>query len=127
MRSAINTPLIIRSVLLVLIAFCQNSIQAQTLYSPPTRGNWEPVDPLSVGWDPAQLSAVLDIAGERDASGVVILYNGRIVAVLSGLNEDLSFDSSAGTKWYDNTPPLRLAQVRRAAKASLSSQHLPIW
>ena len=36
--------------------------------------------PAEVGWDPAALEEALSFAGERKSSGVVVLYNGRILA-----------------------------------------------
>ncbi len=65
---------------LVLFGFNQVSAIAQPLYFPPTEGEWESVNPASVGWSNEGLSAALDIAGERHSSGVVILHNGRLLA-----------------------------------------------
>jgi CubicO group peptidase (beta-lactamase class C family) len=53
---------------------------AQSTYFPPDDGTWERVDPGSVGWDAAGLSAALDLAGRRHSSGVLILHDGRIMA-----------------------------------------------
>ena len=50
------------------------------LYFPPHTGEWERVTPAEVGWDPAALKEALSFAGERKSSGVVVLYNGRILA-----------------------------------------------
>ena len=53
---------------------------AAEFYFPPATGAWESVTPFAVGWDEVRLSAALDIAGERNSSGVVMLHNGRILA-----------------------------------------------
>jgi CubicO group peptidase (beta-lactamase class C family) len=42
-------------------------------------GEWETVEPTDVGWDAAKLDAALDLAGERNSSGVVILHSGRLM------------------------------------------------
>lgn len=55
-------------------------LSAAELYFPPHEGEWERVAPESVGWDAALLSQALDVAGERNSSGVVILYGGRLLA-----------------------------------------------
>ena len=179
--------LLARCTLLSFVALYASLSHAQSLYFPPSDGDWERIDPASVGWSAEKLSDALDVAGKRHSSGVVILYNGRIlaerywdsidatavygnfvqgkdadghviedvasaqksiVAVLvgmaqerdllklddpvsqylgmgwskaspeqeqnisiahllsmsSGLQEDLSFEAAAGTKWYYNTP-----------------------
>lgn len=50
------------------------------LYFPPHHGAWESVDPDNVGWDRELLQKALDYAGDNKSSGVVILYQGRILA-----------------------------------------------
>ena len=71
-----------RVVLLVGLAILISSENAlgQSIYFPPDNGIWERVDPASVGWDAAGLSAALDVAGSRKSSGVLILHQGRILA-----------------------------------------------
>ena len=71
-----------RVVLLVGLAILISSENAlgQSIYFPPDYGIWERVDPASVGWDAAGLSAALDVAGSRKSSGVLILHQGRILA-----------------------------------------------
>ena len=59
----------------------QATIAAVELYYfPPEDGPWESVDPASVGWDAGKLSVALDVAGDLNSSGVVILHNGRMLA-----------------------------------------------
>ncbi|MEE2899994.1 MAG: serine hydrolase [Gemmatimonadota bacterium] len=53
---------------------------AQNTYFPPDGDEWETVEPESVGWDAGGLSHALDLAGNLNSSGVVILHNGRIMA-----------------------------------------------
>lgn len=49
-------------------------------YFPPAQGEWLRVSPVDAGWDPAKLAAALTYAGQKRASGVVILHRGRILA-----------------------------------------------
>lgn len=55
-------------------------ISAAELYFPPADGGWQTVSPESVGWDATLLNEALELAGERNSSGVVILHNGRLMA-----------------------------------------------
>ncbi|MDG1875313.1 MAG: serine hydrolase [Mariniblastus sp.] len=50
------------------------------IYFPSPGKDWETIDPAKVGWDSAKLKAALRYAGERNSSGVVVLYQGRIIA-----------------------------------------------
>lgn len=50
------------------------------LYFPEGDESWQLIDPSAVGWDRQKLDAALDLAGERNSSGVVILHKGRIMA-----------------------------------------------
>lgn len=56
------------------------TILAAEIYFPPQAGEWQTVNPASVGWNAELVEKALDIAGERDSTGVVILHNGRIMA-----------------------------------------------
>ena len=51
-----------------------------SLYFPPADGLWETVEPAEAGWDAELLDGALALAGERDSTGVVVLYRGRILA-----------------------------------------------
>jgi len=63
------------------VAVPSASANAQSpYYFPAESGPWESVDPVSVGWDAEKLSVALDVAGDRNSSGVVILHNGRMMA-----------------------------------------------
>jgi len=53
---------------------------AGKLYFPPAKGSWEKVRAAESGWDLAKLKAVLEFAGRRKSSAVVILYQGRLLA-----------------------------------------------
>ncbi len=76
-RSSTSYPV---SILLAgIFAFQLAGIHAAELYFPPEDGEWETVTPAAVGWNAELLSQALDLAGERDSSGVVILHNGRIM------------------------------------------------
>ncbi len=52
----------------------------ETFYFPPATGDWERVPPGTVGWNEEKLNAALKLAGDTRASGVVILYRGKILA-----------------------------------------------
>jgi len=54
--------------------------QDASLYFPPVTGEWERVDPASIGWNAGKLKQALAYAGTNRSSGVVILYRGRILA-----------------------------------------------
>ena len=73
-------PLLVHCIVISLLAISIPATDAQPLYFPSTNGDWEPVDPASIGRDPTLLSAALDVAGARRSSGVVILHHGRILA-----------------------------------------------
>jgi CubicO group peptidase (beta-lactamase class C family) len=64
----------------LLFATSGKAVLAQGLYFPSDDADWETVNPDTVGWDADKISDALDIAGERNSSGVVILHNGRIMA-----------------------------------------------
>ena len=49
-------------------------------YFPASGGTWEKVSPAKVGWNEDRLRAALDFAGRTQASGVVILHRGRLLA-----------------------------------------------
>lgn len=54
--------------------------ESSSLYFPPRQGRWERIEPLEAGWNAARLEDVLEFAGERKSSGIVVLYRGRILA-----------------------------------------------
>jgi len=70
----------------LLVCLCPSlSVFAQTaandsLYFPPSQGEWEHVAPASVGWASDKLNEALEIAGKNRSSAVVILHRGRIMA-----------------------------------------------
>ena len=72
-------------ILLTLPAFClqlpllEAKKEDAGLYFPPTKGEWEKIDPAKSGWDPVKLQDALDFAGENKSSGVVLLDRGRIL------------------------------------------------
>lgn len=72
--------LLSRCASMTLLVLTAVATHAQSLYFPPQQGDWERIDPASIGWDPIRLSSALDLAGDRNSSGVVILHNGRIMA-----------------------------------------------
>ena len=51
-----------------------------TRYFPSSDGSWQIVDPEAVGWRPEALEAAVEYAGDRAATGMVILSGGRILA-----------------------------------------------
>ena len=54
--------------------------QDKELYFPLNQGTWEMVRPGDVGWNQVKLQKALDYAGNHRSSGVVILYQGKILA-----------------------------------------------
>src|SRR5688500_9816700 len=56
------------------------SERSSSLYFPPAAGGWEQVSPADAGWNDEKMRAALDYAGKTHASGVVILYRGRLLA-----------------------------------------------
>ena len=50
------------------------------IHFPPIGGDWETVDPASVGWSAEGLDAVLEYAREQRSSGLVVAHRGRILA-----------------------------------------------
>ena len=61
-------PLLVHCIVISLLAISIPATDAQPLYFPSTNGDWEQVDPASIGWDPTLLSAALDVAGARRSS-----------------------------------------------------------
>ncbi|MDA1372661.1 MAG: serine hydrolase [Proteobacteria bacterium] len=70
----------VRFLLSLTLAFSPVIATSAEIYFPGRGESWETIDPSTVGWNAERLSAALDIAGERNSSGVVILHNGRIMA-----------------------------------------------
>lgn len=66
--------------LVVFVALETGQLLAQELYFPPAQGDWEQVAPASAGWNAAQLDAAMQVAAERNSSGVLVLLGGRILA-----------------------------------------------
>lgn len=66
--------------LLLALPSAQAAKKDAPLYFPPTKGQWEKIDPAKIGWNAAKLKELMDYAGKNKSSGVVILYRGRILA-----------------------------------------------
>ena len=64
----------------LLAARLQVSPRADSLYFPAGSGEWARVEPGAAGWDERALNAALEYAGSTNASGVVVLLDGRILA-----------------------------------------------
>ena len=79
----------------------------------PTDVAWEQVEPRSAGWDPAKLEAMLDFAGARRSSGVVILLDGKILAER---NWDLG---GASRKTADGRAIEDVASVQKSVASTL--------
>lgn len=67
-------------VLALLTISISTAVRAAEVYFPPTTGAWETVEPDAVGWNSMLIDEALEIAGQRNSSGVLILHNGRIMA-----------------------------------------------
>ena len=74
-----NKHLCLRLMGCLLLLATPSMASEKTLYFPPATGTWEQVDPAQVGWDTAKLKEAIDYAGKNKSSGVVILYQGRIL------------------------------------------------
>ena len=57
-----------------------DAVVASSLYFPVKQEQWEIVDAEEAGWEQSQLDALLDWAGDRGSSSVLILWQGRILA-----------------------------------------------
>ena len=66
--------------LLYISIAAELSVSAEKLYFPDANADWETVLPSKAGWDQELLNEALELAGERNSSGVLILHNGRIMA-----------------------------------------------
>lgn len=88
-------PFLARCNLIFFLVLYFPAAQAQSLYFPPSDGEWERIDPATVGWNAELLSDAIDVASKRHSSGVVILYNGRIMA-------ERYWDSINAPILYDN-------------------------
>ena len=64
----------IRLILSLTLALSSLVVVAAELYFPDDSGDWETVSPESVGWNSELIDAALDLAGERNSSGVLILH-----------------------------------------------------
>ena len=50
------------------------------IYFPPAAGEWETVDPEQAGWSAEALDDIVEFAGERQTSALLILQHGRVLA-----------------------------------------------
>ncbi len=66
--------------LLAQPARAQSARAQADLYFPPASGEWEAVSPAQAGWSAERLDALLEWAGTRGSSDVVIALDGRILA-----------------------------------------------
>ncbi len=56
------------------------AVNPSTAYFPPLKGDsWEHVTPGQLSWDVGKLAELLDYLGQRNSTGFVVLYKGRIV------------------------------------------------
>jgi len=54
--------------------------ESAQLYFPPINREWATITPKDVGWDVNKIEQVLQYVGSQKSSGLVVLYNGRILA-----------------------------------------------
>ena len=71
---------LMRSLISLLALFGSTIAYSAELYFPPSGENWETVAPDRIGWNEQALSDALDVVGDRNSSGIVIVHNGRIMA-----------------------------------------------
>ena len=74
-----NNPLCLRLMGCLLLLATPSMAFEKTLYFPPATEAWEQVKPAQVGWNVDRLKDAINYAGEQKSSGVVILYQGRIL------------------------------------------------
>lgn len=68
-------------VVLILGARVPGNAQPSTaFYFPSASDDWERVDPATAGWRAEGLAAALEVAGQRQTTGLIILCRGRILA-----------------------------------------------
>src|SRR5262245_31607781 len=73
-------PALIVALAALVAAQLQPAPRAAGLYFPPGSAEWARVEPAAAGWDERRLEAALDYAGRTNATGVVALLDGRILA-----------------------------------------------
>ena len=98
-------------------------------YFPPA-GSWETVTPESVGIDSAALAAALDLAGERDSTGVVVTRGGKIVAesYWQDWNEHTSQPIFSATKSMTATLVLMAIEEGKIKGVDQSmADYVPAW
>jgi CubicO group peptidase (beta-lactamase class C family) len=76
-----------------------SAVVQSTLYFPNAGGPWETVSPESVGWDSHALEDAFAYARQVNSSGVVIVYNGRILAERYWQPADAPRVGSTGEGW----------------------------
>jgi len=62
------------------VSIAASTAADSNLYFPPSGKDWKQVSPEAAGFDADKLEAALDFAGENKSSGVVVLWQGRILA-----------------------------------------------
>ncbi len=64
-----------------LIIFCAVfSLEAQSLYFPPTIGNqWETIPPADLGWCPERIDSLYEMLEEENTHAFILLKDGKIV------------------------------------------------
>jgi len=68
-----------RSIFTVFIGLLFLQVRAQSLYFPPNSGDWEAVDPGSLGWCTDRVPPLYDYLEATNSKGFVVLKNGKIV------------------------------------------------
>ncbi|MCP4943593.1 MAG: serine hydrolase [Planctomycetaceae bacterium] len=56
------------------------AVTVPDLYFPSRQGPWQSVDAEAAGWNQGQLDALVDWAGDRGSTSVLILWQGRVLA-----------------------------------------------
>lgn len=64
----------------LLMLLVSRSAYGAEFYFPADNNAWQTIAPSVAGWDEEKLAAAMKLAGERNSTGVVILYRGRILA-----------------------------------------------
>ena len=100
----------------VLIAGC--AFAGDDLYFPPAQDvRWEHIEPAKAGYN-ASLQAVLDFAGSRRSTAVVILYRGRILAEQQW---EQPKQKGAGAFDFERSPDGQILEDVASAQKSVAS------
>jgi CubicO group peptidase (beta-lactamase class C family) len=80
--------------LIVLVAFGSVQGRSQSLYFPPSVGNWSTMNPQELGWCNERIDSLLNFLENNQSKAFVLLKDGKIVL------ESYFNGHSASSNWY---------------------------